>query len=188
MLSYKAVTRSFLTLIGLVAVSLAVVACGYRPLYGQYSLTPQVEHHLAAIKVATIPNRVGQQMHTALMRRLAPKRTQIHRNYKLLVSLTESTRKLAIERNALATRTNFTLTANFILMRLSDNTELTYGRAKSVSSYNILSSDFATLAAQSDARERAVEDLAETLRTRMAIYFLGPGAKPPTKKTGTGYR
>jgi hypothetical protein len=46
----------------------------------------------------------------------------------------------------------------------------------SVASYNILTSDYATLAAQTDARKRATDALAEDISRRLAIYFAGPGA------------
>jgi len=188
MLSYKPLSRSACTLTGLIVAAVVLSSCGYRPLYGQYSLAPQTKQHLAAIKINQIPNRVGQQMRTALKRRLAPTASQTKPVYGLSISLNETVSKLAVEESAFATRANFSLTATYHLTRLSDGMELTDGKIKSVSSYNVLDSDFATLTAENDARKDAVNDLAETIRTRMAAYFLGPGTQQPAQKTGYGYR
>jgi LPS-assembly lipoprotein len=38
-------------------------------------------------------------------------------------------------------------------------------------SYDLLRNKFATLAAEDDARTRALRELAEEIRTRLAIYF-----------------
>lgn len=155
-------------------------ACGYRPLYGQ-AATPDaaVTRELAAIAVKQIPDRIGQQMRTALERRLRLK-GQPEIRYALTVGLGESLQTLAEERSGDVTRANLALTGTYTLVRAADGARLTHGKARAVASYNLLDSHFATLAAQDSARERAIELLADELRTRLAVYFQGPRGAGPT--------
>lgn len=154
--------------------ALALSACGYRPLYGQNAADPQVTQHMAAITVLPMANRNGQMMRTALKRRLAPQ-GQTQSLYKLDVTLNESLQQLAEQRSGFVTRANLTLTATYRLSNAQSDQLLTEGAAQTVASYNILVSDFATLSAQEDARKRAIESIADDIRTRLAIYFQGPG-------------
>jgi len=182
-------TRPIIRMSALAALLIAgatISACGYRPLYGQNgqsSSTPSVQARLASINVKPIPDRVGQMMRSALTHRLAPRTTTRARAYDISITLSESVATLAVEQSAFATRANLSLSANYVLSRKTDGLPLTSGSIKSVASYNILSSDFATRAAKSDSRSRAVKDVAEILRTRLAIYFQGPGLKQPALKT-----
>ena len=163
----------------LLGASMVLSACGYRPLYGQFSDDAR-QHNgaaaLAAIKVMPMPDRTGQVMRTALQRRLNLK-SNIVSEYQLRVTLTESVAELAVEQNSFATRANLTLTAQYQLVRSADSLLLTTGSQRAVASYNIILSDFATLAAQANARERAIESLADELQTRLASYFVRPA--PP---------
>ncbi|HEY9078578.1 LPS assembly lipoprotein LptE [Magnetovibrio sp.] len=164
---------------------LALSACGYRPLYGQNTSAPAAQQHLESVNVKPIPDRVGQMMRTALTRRLSPRGAKSSHAYDVVITLDESVTTLAVERNAFATRANLTLSANYLLTRRADHATLTSGSVKSVASYNILASDFATKAAKDDSRNRAIQDVADTLRTRLAIYFQGPGQNQPPLKSGT---
>lgn len=170
----------------LVIVGAALNGCGYSPLYGRGATSAGTQGYLSLINVRPIPNRVGQVMHSSLTHLLAPRSNNTAQAYDLSVNLSESLATLAVEKNAFATRANLTLTADYKLTRRTDGYLLTSGSAKSVSSYNILTSNFATLAAKDDSRARVVQDLAETLRTRLAIYFQGPGQKQPALNTKSG--
>lgn len=173
-------TTRIMTAAALLGVTLVLGACGFRPLYahnpaggagGQQSVTA-----LAAVKVNVIAEREGQMMRTALQRRLAVRPSGAPARYTLSVKLKEAVRKLAVERNSFATRANLMLTATYSLTRISDGRQLTNGHPRSVASYNILSSQYATLAAQTDARARAIDALADDIHARLASHFTGPGA------------
>jgi hypothetical protein len=59
-------------------------------------------------------------------------------------------------------------------VRSADGLQMNTGTLTTVSSYNILTSDFATHAARTDARSRAIEVLADDIQARLALYFAGP--------------
>jgi len=175
----KPLIARFSILSSLVIAGAALSGCGYSPLYGHGATSANTQGYLSLIHVRPIPNRVGQVMHSSLTHLLKPRSNNAPQAYDLSINLSESLATLAVEKNAFATRANLTLTADYKLSRKSDGYLLTSGSAKSVSSYNILVSDFATLAAKEDSRARVVQDLAEALRTRLAVYFQGPGQKQP---------
>jgi LPS-assembly lipoprotein len=89
----------------------------------------------------------------------------------LTVSLSESIAVLAIDKAAFATRANLNLGGTYQLVRLSDSNEIISGTISTVASYNVLSSDYATLQAQANARELAVKDLSHILVDRLAVHF-----------------
>lgn len=45
------------------------------------------------------------------------------------------------------------------------------GQSRSIASYNVVDSQFATLSAQRDAEERAAVELSEDIKLRLAIFF-----------------
>jgi len=48
---------------------------------------------------------------------------------------------------------------------------VTKGTETGLSSYNVLSSPYATLAVQQDADRRAAEDIADRIRVDLAVHF-----------------
>ncbi len=153
---------------------LLLSSCGFRPLYGRSTAQPDVSRSLASVEIAPISDRMGQMLRTALKRRLTPYGARVPTLYTLKIQLREAITKVAIDKASFATRANLRVTANFRLLRNQDNKQITAGNPFAVASYNILNSDFATLAARADARKRAVENLADDIHTRLAIVLRTP--------------
>lgn len=151
---------------------LALAGCGFQPLYGR-SDTQAVStlDHMAAIRIAPLPDRVGQQMHNLLRDRLNPRGQPREPAYRLNLELSESRRELGIRKDETATRANLILSANFTLREFGSNRVLLQGRTSSVNSFNILTNQFATSFSESDARKRALRELSDNIRTRLGIYF-----------------
>lgn len=153
------------------AACLAILGgCGFQPLYGQRD-HGSVAAELAAIKINLIEDRIGQQLHNFLLDRLNPRGEPATAIYDLIIALKESKEDLAIRKDATATRANLTLRAEYELQRAATGEILVEGSIRSVTSYNIVDSDFATLSAESDARERAVREISEGIKIRLGIYF-----------------
>ena len=148
---------------------LALGSCGFRPLHAARS--GGAEQNLAQVKIAIIADRTGQKLHNLLRDKLNPKGAAAKPRYVLRVTLKESIRNLAIRKDEIATRANLLLRATFRLDRLADKAQLLSGTAASTNSYNILRSDFATLSAESDARDRAVREISHEIRSRIAIFL-----------------
>jgi len=148
-------------------------ACGFSPLYVEHGQSAAVAGQLALIKVPPINDRVGQLVRIELTNRLTPTQAGATATYLLPVTLTESRTSLVVRKDAIATRANLTINAAFKLLRISDGAELTSGEIRSVNSYDIVDSSYATLAAESDARRRGATDVADGIISRLAIFVSG---------------
>ena len=152
-------------------VVLLLGACGFRSLYGT-DATGDAPGELATIKVSPIADRLGQQLRNNLLDLLNPRGRPANPRYLLTVGLDQSTQRLAIEKDAFATRANLRLLANFSLQDPDSREIVLSGKSLVVSSYNILDSEFATLMAEKDAKARAIREIAYDVRTRLAAFFV----------------
>ena len=160
------------TAVLLIGIALVLPACGFQPLYGgadSQAVSPV--GHMAAIRISPLPDRIGQQMHNLLRDRLNPTGQPRDPIYSLGIRLTESRQDLGIRKDKTATRANLTLSAEFTLTAIQSSGELYSGAVNSVSSFNILTSPFATVFSEADARKRALRELADGIRIRLGIYF-----------------
>jgi LPS-assembly lipoprotein len=153
------------------AAALVLPGCGFRPLYGERANAPRISRQLADIGIDVIPNRPGQILRNELLDRISPQGTPAQPAFLLGVQLSEFRQDLAVRRDETATRTNVILSAQFALRRAFDNQVVHGGIAVVRNSFDLLENKFATLAAEEDARARALRQLAEEIRTRLAIYF-----------------
>jgi len=157
-------------------------ACGFKPLYGPRGTNTdaganiKTEDYLALVRIGPIKDRLGQMMHNELLERLSPKGRPVHPRYTLTVTVTESIGSLGVQKSGDATRANLNLTASYALGALSAEqggapVTLASGSLRAVSSYDISSAEFATLSASRNARINAVREVADDIRTRIAVYF-----------------
>ncbi len=156
----------------LIGIALAQSACGFTPLYGgadSQAISPV--DHLAAVRISPLPDRIGQQMHNLLRDRLNPIGQPSKPDYELDLRILESRRELGIRKDETATRANLNLAVKFTLKSTHTGKTLYSDRVSSVSSYNILTSPFATGFSEADARRRALREIADGIRTRLGIYF-----------------
>ena len=148
----------------ILSIALWLAGCGFQSLYGQ-SGARSVDVDLAAIKIDLISDRVGQQLYNELRDGLNPTGQPTRPLYVLHVKLIESIEELAIR------KANLNLQAEFKLLGARDGAVLVFGHSRSTTSYNILSSEFATLSALADAQRRGVRVLGTDIKTRLGLYF-----------------
>jgi len=156
----------------IVATSLALAGCGFRPLYGERSATSVSAAELAAIQIETIPNRDGQMLRNNLLDKLQPRGPAPKSLYRLAVGLQTTKEGYGIREDDTATRASLTMVANYNLLDLSNGQVLLNASSRSTSSYNILDNEFATVISEDDAVRRTVQDLSEEIRTRLAVFLM----------------
>ena len=149
--------------------SAAVAGCGFQPLHSQKAGASAAG--LAEIQIVPIADRIGQQLHNLLLDKLTPLGPPAAARYVLRVTLSESLQNLAVRKDDVATRANLIMRASFTLTRAHDDSTLLTNNAISANSYNFLREEFATLSAENDARARAVRELSDEIKTRIAIYL-----------------
>lgn len=150
---------------------LALQGCGFQPLYAERAGTTTTQT-LAAVDVGIIRDRTGQMLRNELLDRMNPRALNLTPQYNLAVELAESRQNLAVRRDDTATLANLILSANYTLTAI-DGSEVLAGSVRSFNSYDISSSDFATIAAEADARARAARDLADDITIRIGVFLAG---------------
>lgn len=161
--------RGFLTA-GAGAATLLVGGCGFRPLYGRKTLG-EVDAELARIKIGIIPERVGQQLHNYLLDRINRKGRPAEPAYLLSVEISIDKERLALLPDKTATRAKLAFTAEFKLQDIVTEQTLVKNFARSVTSYNIVTSAISTRTAELDAIDRAAQAVSEEIRILLALYF-----------------
>lgn len=155
----------------LLAVLLVVATgCGFRPLHGTVA-AGRAPDELAQIKIEPIADRVGQELHNHLLDLLTPRGRPERPVYVLRVNLQQTEGQFAIRKTAFATRANLKLQASFQLVSLADGQQLFASTGSMVSGFDILPQDYATLVAREDAASRAARELADDIRTKLAVFF-----------------
>lgn len=166
--------RPLLLLALAVLSGLMLASCGFSPLYGSQLSAErhQVQAALNDISINNIPNREGQYLRNQLVDRFHSGGTPHNPAYRLNVfSLNESRLNLDTTKNANATRAEMTLSARFTLSDSAGGNVLLTRDVVSVTSYNILTSQFTTRVSEDNARLNALEDLARQIEQQIALYF-----------------
>lgn len=158
--------------IGLVAaLALGSASCGFEPLYGGEGGGATV---VAAegVRVTTIHDRFGIQLRNNLMDRLTPRGEMAQPRYTLDIKVARDKEGLAVQRDAFVSRYNLRVTADFQMFdREADRAPILVGKAYGIAAFNVVRADFANLAAERDAEDRAARELANDIAQRVAIFL-----------------
>jgi LPS-assembly lipoprotein len=154
------------------ALAALAAGCGFRPLYATGGEgEPATASQLADVEVGIIPDRDGQVLRNFLIERINPDGRNTAGRYQLAVAIVERQQELGIEKDSTARRANMIVVANFELRQAGADLPLTRQRVASITSFNILDDQFATLSAEQDARRRALRQVSDDIRTQLALYF-----------------
>ena len=147
-----------------------LAGCGFRPMYGAAE-REAVSPELAAITVAPIKDRIGQQLELSLREALNPEGLAVKPRYRLRVAVSTVREDLGIQRDASSTRGRINAYATFTLYDVTTNHQIYVSRTQSTSAFNILQDAFAAEVAEEDARTRTVRDLTDQIRLRLALFL-----------------
>jgi LPS-assembly lipoprotein len=156
---------------GAVSVSLAALTgCGWTPLYADRAAGP-ADAELAAIKVAPIPERIGQILALRLRQWLNPAGEPSASRY-LLRTLLQTTRlDFGILPLGLGTRARFDVAADFTLIDIATGATLFTTSSHSAESFDIVANYYANVVAEEDARERAIEEIRRDIVTQLTVFL-----------------
>jgi LPS-assembly lipoprotein len=141
--------------------------CGLRPLYAGGASGP-VATSLAAISVAPIPERAGWLTRNALIDRLGGENANAP--YRLEVDLDDDISGFGIRGDRSVTRERRTLRARYRLVQASSGQVLLDATAGSDAGIDVVSSPYATVAAEQTALERLSKVVADQIVARLALY------------------
>jgi LPS-assembly lipoprotein len=145
-----------------------------RPLYSGGGAGP-VAQSLRSIEVASIGGRSGWMVRTALEDRLGASDGSQAR-YRLEVELDDDIIGFGIRRDDAVARERRTLRARYRLVDAAVGTVLLDATAGSDAGIDVVSSEYATVAAEQTALERLAREVADQIVTRIALYTSRTGA------------
>lgn len=138
--------------------ALLLAACGFRPLYatpkgGGTGLT-----QMALLSVEA-PEAIGDVVNRAFERRI---RGGDDARYDLSVKATEQAERLAVQIDASVTRYNYRLVGDYTLVERATGKRYR-GNVISIASFNVVNSQYSTLYAEEQAKEKAAAQLVEDI-------------------------
>lgn len=155
--------------------ALMLGGCVVRPLYGTAgdfaAGTDDGAAGLSSISIRPIPDRRGQKLHNNLRDFLNPHGQPREPVYDLEVVLRERERESGLRRTETATRGTLTLEADYRLIARDSQQVATHGRARSIVGFNLVDSGFANHVSRESAEERAIREVAQEIRRRLALYL-----------------
>jgi LPS-assembly lipoprotein len=146
--------------------ALLLAGCTLRPLYGGGSSGP-VARTLEAVQVDPIPGRAGWLVRTALHDRLG---SAGGARFRLVVELDDSITGYGVRRDSAVTRERRTLRARYRLVEIERGEVVLDATAGSDAGVDVVSSEYATVAAEQTALERLAVEIADQIVARLALY------------------
>jgi LPS-assembly lipoprotein len=146
------------------ALMLLLCACGLTPMYAGGS-SGTVTTDLRAVRVAPIPERAGWLVRNALVDRLGGEVNEPR--YRLDDELTG----FGIRGDSAVTRERRTLRARYRLVDLSSGLVVLDATAGSDAGIDVVSSEYATVAAEQTAQERLAQVIADQMVSRVALFM-----------------
>lgn len=157
--------------------SLGAGGCGFHPLYGPTASGANLSEVMKTVDVATIPSRTGQRLRNELIFGTTGGNAALKPVYRLDVALRETTRNTLVTNQGLPTGQVLQLDAEYRLVRLKDNEVVFKAYSTAEASYNLVGatglagSTYGDVRAAIDAENRAARSLADTMKTRLAMFL-----------------
>ena len=157
------------------ALILTLSACGLRPLYGG-GAGGAVAQSLRSVEVAAIDGKAGWLMRHALEDRLGTPASGTAR-YRLEIELDDQIGGFGVRRDDSVTRERRTLRARYRLVENAQGTVVLDATAGSDAGIDVVSSEYATVAAEDTALEHLSQTVADQIVARVALYASRTAAK-----------
>lgn len=153
-------------LAAIAAAALALGGCQLQPLYAGGAGGP-VATTLSSVSVGPIEGQAGWFVYNDLKQRLASEGTA---RYRLDVKLDDNITGLGIRGDRAVTRERRALRARYQLVDLGTGAVVLDATAGSDAGIDVVSSEYATVAAEQTALERLSEAVADQIVARLGLY------------------
>jgi LPS-assembly lipoprotein len=147
---------------------LTLSACGLRPLYSGGS-SGVVASTMRTVTIGSIAGQSGWLMRNKLIERLGESGGATPA-YRLDVTLDDNITAFGLRSDRAATRERRTLRARYQLVQLSNGLVVLDATAGSDAGIDIVSSEYATVAAEQTALENLTDTVADQIAARLALY------------------
>ena len=147
---------------------IALTGCGLRPLYSGGGTGP-VATTLRAVSVAPIDGQAGWLVRNKLIDRLGGEGSG-STDYRLEVKLDDNISSFGLRSDRAATQERRTLRARYQLVDTRNGLVVLDATAGSDMGIDIVSSEYATVAAEQTALENLADTVADQITARLALY------------------
>jgi len=168
----------------IIAVFIGVTACGFQPMYGEYSPAQTAQAELQKVRIAVVDHtetrvlqsiRTGERLNQQLTNKLIDRmyKTGYPREpaYELTINMQMEERGLGIRKDATITRAELAMISEMVLRRTASLEELYRTTIRTRVAYSILEGQYGTLIAKENAQDRALEELAGEIVTRVSLFL-----------------
>lgn len=173
--------RIALRLAAVLALAATTAGC-FQPMYAEHTDgTPDLREKLLGVEVPPVdkPNgsreaRVGVEIRNALAFKLYGNATGMPPTHRLILRFASTKSSLMVDQNTgLPTSENFGINAQYNLIEIASNKSVMNGSSFAQVSYDLPGSyqRFARTRALRDAEDRAAQEVAEKIQTRLAAFF-----------------
>ncbi len=174
-------TRIALRLVAVLALAATTAGC-FQPMYAEHTDgTPDLREKLLGVEVPPVdkPNgsreaRIGVEIRNALAFKLYGNATGMPPTHRLILQFARSKSSLMVNQaTGLPTSENFGINAQYNLIEIASNKSVMTGSSFAEVSYDMPGSyqRFARTRALRDAEDRAAQEIAEKIQTRLAAFF-----------------
>ncbi|SIN60130.1 LPS-assembly lipoprotein [Parasphingorhabdus marina DSM 22363] len=150
--------------------SFLLASCGLQPLYSG-GTNGVVASQLGNVQVEPIAGKAGWLMRNALNDQLGTFQGS-ETKYRLVIELDDKIAGFGVRSNDRITRERRTLRARYQLVRLSDSAVVIDATAGSDAGIDVVSSEFATVAAEDTALENLTTRVADQIVKRLSLFAL----------------
>jgi LPS-assembly lipoprotein len=176
-------TRIAARLLAVAALAALTAGC-FQPMYAEHADgTPGLREKLMGVEIPPVDKanasreaRIGVEIRNALAFKLYGNATGMPPTHRLVLRFSSSRSTLIVDpTTALPTSENYGLDAQYNLIEIATNKSVMTGSTFSRVSYDIPGSiqRFARARAFRDAEDRAAQEIAENIQTRLASFFDG---------------
>jgi LPS-assembly lipoprotein len=166
-----------MTRFALLLLPLALSACGLKPMYAGGG-SGAVAQGLASVDVPAIEGKAGWLVRNALIDRLgAAGQSGAAPRYRLDVRLDDRLEGLGLLSDDTIGRERRTLKARYQLVDASTGAILVDATAGSDAGIDVVSSEYATIAAEQTALENLAKDVADRIVTRLSLELREAAAR-----------
>jgi len=173
--------RIALRLVAVLALAATMAGC-FQPMYAEHTDgTPDLREKLLGVEVPPVdkPNgsreaRIGVEIRNALAFKLYGNATGMPPTHRLVLRFNTGKSSLMVDQNTgLPTSENLGIDAQYNLIEIASNKSVMTGSSFARVSYDLPGSyqRFARTRALRDAEDRAAQEVAEKIQTRLAAFF-----------------
>ncbi len=149
---------------------LVLGACGFQPLYATLDDEEQSVEELGAFYIESVsgPKDARQEVEDAMRLRLPD--TGVKKTHAVTIELRDTRRAVAVRISSDTQRFDYTLVA-WLRYRDLETDEVRRQSLRSIVSYGVVDSQYASLVGREDAVRRAAVDLARKIEVDMALFL-----------------